>query len=250
MDNLTKSIDVDNQVHFNSRIDTIKGIGTRSAIKITGALKIRNRIDDLAAHYLLDSHSVNEVISKYVYAEPESVTQFIQMASIQYKKKPRVSFTPYCYNRDIFFEIIRHIPQIGLSLNKYWRNFILKNPELCSLLPSRCITCGKIFKFNKYCSVTLKPHITPSPKWLMSPRISLNPLTTGALAFKLNFTRSPEGSWKDGFTFEKTTWTQSWVPLYPLGGVGQYDLWVYTRIQELGGYKWNHYDFWMIQKFF
>jgi len=252
-DNLTKSKgDTDNfKVYFSARIDTIKGIGPRSAVKISGALKIRNRIDDLASHSLLDSHSVNEVISKYVYSELETVTEFIRMATIQYQKKPRVSFTPSCYNRDIFFEIIRHIPQIGICLNKYWRNYILKNSELRSLLPSRCITCGKIFKYHKICHTSPKDssHIIPLSNWMTSPRISLVPISSSFINFQLKFTRAYDGSFKDGFTVS-STWTESWYPLYPIGGVGQPELWVYTRIPEVGTYKWNHYDFWMIQKFF
>jgi len=252
MDSLTKSIDTDIlKVHFNARIDTIKGIGTRSAIKISCALKIRNRIDDLVAHYISDYNSLNEVISKYVYSDLESVTEFIQMAAIQYKKKPR-SFTP-CYNRDIFFEIIGHIPQLGICINKYWRNYILNNPELRSRLPSRCITCGNIFKYHTICSTPAnlppKSHITPSAYLLKTPRISLDPLTKSAFSFRLNFTRCHESSWK-GFNYDKNTWTQSWLPLYPLGGVGQGDLWVYSRVPEVRSYKWNHYDYWMIQKFF
>jgi len=243
------------KLNFSSRLDTIKGIGSRSAIKISGALKIRNRIDDLAAHYLLDSYRVNEIVSKFVYNELESAMGFIRIAAIKYKKHPRISFTATQYNRDIFFEIISHIPQVALGLNKYWRNYILKNSQLRALLPSRCITCGKLFKYKKLCQSTNAAkalHIPPTPKWMTTARVTLAPLSSSALAVKLSFTKSYSSSFNEEYfkSLGLTGWNEDWYPLEPLGGVGQVDLWVYARLPEIGTYKWNHYDFWMIQKYF
>jgi len=129
-----------------------------------------------------------------------------------------------------------------------------QNTQLRSLLPSRCITCGKLYKYKKLCqtnNVAKSLHIPPTPKWVQTARIALAPLSSTSLHFKLSFTRSYESSFNgDNFTVPLTLWNEDWYPLEPLGGIGQADLWVYARLPEIGTYKWNHYDFWMMQKYF
>jgi len=240
----------DNGVKMNlyARIDSLRGIGPRTATKITETLKIRNKLADLAGVYIANPPTVRTVLEELVFSNVEDILHDVKVAALQYKKNPHISHS--VYHRDLLYEIIIRAPQIGLSLNKYWRNFIFNTPEFRDLLPSRCINCGRLFQKNFKCEMPNKRHTPPSDRLISKPRFSFSPLHKNHLSCSLTFSRIYTLPWgQDIFKAPPPTWTESWYPSEALDPSPS-DLWVYTRLPELPNHKWNHYDFWMLEKFF
>jgi len=232
---------------LHARIETIRGIGNKTASRITQALKIRNKLAELAAIFSSNPDKITEVLSKYIFFNLEDTLQDIRIAANQYKKNPYYSHNPP--HRDILYEILWRAPQIGLALNKHWRNYIFSNLEFRNRLPRRCITCGQIYQFHLRC-VTNRIHTPPPANFLSTPRFSLTPLTENYFTVKLNFSKTYESSWAEKmFNTNIPAWTELWYPLKPLEEIASPELWVYARLPEIN-HKWTHYDFWMLTKFF
>jgi len=252
--NVTDGITLDQEeeasirMDLHARIDTIRGIGNKTASRITHRLKIRNKLADLAGLYSSNPDKITEILSKYIFSNFDETLNDIRIAANQHKKNPY--FSHNAPHRDILYEILWRAPQIGLALNKYWRNYIFNTPELRDRLPKRCITCGKIFQFQLRCAANRVSHWPPPDNFISKPRFSLTPLSDNHIVVKLTFSRTYESSWQEKlFNTNPPSWSELWYPLKPLEEIGNSELWVYTRLPDLT-HKWTHYDFWMLQKFF
>jgi len=249
----TLPIEIENPIKMNlmSRIDSIRGIGPKTATRIVETLKIRNKLVDLAMKYIANPPAVRTVLEELIFTSNyEDVLHDVHAAVIQYKKNSNISTS--IYHRDILYEIVIRAPQIGLSLNKYWRNFVFNTPEFRVLLPSRCIICGKLFQKKFKCNMPNRLHVPPPQNLTSKPRFSLTPLHTNHISCKLKFGRISNPPWETESHFclpPNTVWNEAWYPC-PALDTSPSELWVYCRLPELSVHKWDHYDFWMLEKFF
>jgi len=151
--------------------------------------------------------------------------------------------------RDILYNIITRAPHIGLTLNKYWRHFILSEPSFYEQLPQKCIYCGCLFLANSGW-ISGCWHTAALLSWKKIPRITSQPLSANSLPCKFTIEQR-NLNWE---TFLSTSQTK--IPLRLIESLpspllrDNKPLWVSFCLPLIANYQYNHYDFWMIQIFF